>query len=170
MERQNDQSSTNQDSFDGGEPPTFIQQIPEVVKLIMASFFVAIILHNFFKEKKKRPPTTSSSSWSGSSSRVLLHDTTTASGGDDAGYNKYNNHTNPTTTPTTSIAQSSQTSRPNSLLQLARNNNIPLSNLCHTLQRYLNQQQYHLSSSYITHAPIVGTGEYCYKHYSCESD
>ncbi|KAK1735787.1 hypothetical protein QTG54_013493 [Skeletonema marinoi] len=52
--------STNHDSFDGGEEPltSFIRHIPEVVKLIAASLFVAIALHNFFL-RKKRPSSNS---------------------------------------------------------------------------------------------------------------
>jgi len=69
MER-GDEQSTNHGTFDGGdEPPAFIERIPEVVKLIVASFFVAIVLHNNFFKGKKQP---------GNNASVIR--------GDDAGY------------------------------------------------------------------------------------
>ena len=39
---------------EGSSPPSYIQQLPESIKLILATLFVALILHIFFTTSRRR--------------------------------------------------------------------------------------------------------------------
>lgn len=86
------QSSSKSDfNRAGGEPPSFVTAIPEVVKLIAASLFVAIILHHFFFREKRSSMTSRRSGGESSASISARHvarhgDHLRGGGSSDKGY------------------------------------------------------------------------------------
>ena len=50
----NDDEWSNIINDDSSSPPSYIQQLPESIKLILATLFVAFILHIFFTTSRRR--------------------------------------------------------------------------------------------------------------------